>query len=95
MRKLLSILGAIGVAASATAAQTPTAQILYACYVPSTGTVYRIREPGLPSECSGARNGFGMLRRQERSQHARHVQLECAGTHRRNRTSRPSGSAGA
>ncbi|MGH7555065.1 MAG: tail fiber domain-containing protein [Longimicrobiales bacterium] len=27
------------------------ATVYYACYVPSSGTVYRIKEPGLPTEC--------------------------------------------
>ena len=31
-------------------AQTP--KVFFACYVPSTGTVYRIKETGLPSACS-------------------------------------------
>jgi len=29
----------------------PTPRVLYACYQPSAGVVYRIREPGLPTEC--------------------------------------------
>jgi hypothetical protein len=44
----------------ATAAQLqvpPTGKTFYACYVPSTGTMYRIREPGLPTECNSSRDG--------------------------------------
>src|SRR6266545_2681587 len=36
---------------SRVAAQTP--DTLHACYVPASGTVYRIREPGLSSTCLG------------------------------------------
>jgi hypothetical protein len=52
----LPALGAHGVgpatahAQSATPAGAPT--VFHACYVPSSGAVYRIREPGLPDECS-------------------------------------------
>ncbi len=46
---------AVSIAAAVTplAAQTtPTPpQIFYACYVPYVGTVYRIKEPGLPDHC--------------------------------------------
>src|SRR5881628_1673294 len=28
-----------------------TPKVFFACYVPRTGTVYRIKEPGLPSRC--------------------------------------------
>lgn len=36
------------------AAQTTTgsAELMYACYVPMTGTVYRIKAPGAPAECT-------------------------------------------
>jgi trimeric autotransporter adhesin len=36
-------------------AQEPT--VFFACYVPSTGTVYRIKEPGLPEKCAGPASG--------------------------------------
>ncbi len=46
------------VATSATAhAQTPT--LLSACYVPKTGTVYRIRAPDTPPICSKSHIEFG------------------------------------
>jgi hypothetical protein len=35
-----------------TSAGTP--KVLYACYVPASGTVYRIKEPGMPQQCNGA-----------------------------------------
>jgi hypothetical protein len=37
--------------ASAKPMSVTDAKTFYACYVPGTGTVYRIREPGLPDEC--------------------------------------------
>src|SRR5688572_10054975 len=33
------------------AAQTTSGDTVYACYVPLTGTVYRIKAPGAPTEC--------------------------------------------
>lgn len=43
-----------GPAASApTAAPSVSTGILFACFVPSSGTVYRIKEPGLPDSCRG------------------------------------------
>ena len=33
-------------------AQTTTPTLYYACYVPLTGNVYRIKEPGLPQACT-------------------------------------------
>lgn len=49
---------ALGAAAPAEIhAQAPPPPILHACYVPSTGTVYRIQEPGLPGECQGPKAG--------------------------------------
>lgn len=44
-------------APTATAAALTTPAVLHACYVPATGTVYRIREPGLRQECAGPANG--------------------------------------
>jgi len=35
------------------AAQTAENQILYACYIPFVGVVYRIKAPGLPTACLG------------------------------------------
>lgn len=46
-------LGAAPLAAQATAEGTT----LYACYVPGTGTVYRIKGPGLPDACEPAKGG--------------------------------------
>jgi collagen triple helix repeat protein len=43
-------------------AQTSPDPIMYACYVPLTGTVYRIKSPGAPDECTqpkGKNNGMG------------------------------------
>src|SRR3954469_13793485 len=34
-------------------AQTTGDQVLYACYIPLVGVVYRIKEPGLPVACLG------------------------------------------
>lgn len=50
------VTAAMALAAGAAAAQDPPPsppepQVLYACYVPSAGVVYRIREAGLPTEC--------------------------------------------
>lgn len=36
------------------AQQAPESRVIRACYHRSTGTVYRIGEPGLPQECRGA-----------------------------------------
>lgn len=54
----------LALALAATASLGPAAahaqaapEILHACYVPSTGTVYRIKAPGLPDDCSGPKNG--------------------------------------
>jgi hypothetical protein len=38
--------------AGATAANGVLPRVFFACYVPSSGAVYRIREPGLPDTCS-------------------------------------------
>lgn len=55
----LSFATALGLAAFAAAplaAQTTVeGTVIYACYVPSTGTVYRIKEPGLPDACEPAK----------------------------------------
>ena len=43
-------------------AQTTVDPTMYACYVPLTGTVYRIKTPGAPAECTqpkGKNNGMG------------------------------------
>ena len=38
------------------APETVQAQELFACYVPSSGVVYRIKEPGLRDECTGKKH---------------------------------------
>jgi hypothetical protein len=43
------MLAGVSFAPTRLAAQTPT--VLYGCYVPASGTVYRIKADGLPSEC--------------------------------------------
>ena len=35
---------------------TAQAQVLFACYVPSSGVVYRIKESGLKDECTGKKH---------------------------------------
>lgn len=45
------------VPAQRAAAQTSEPTVIYACYVPSTGTVYRIKAPGLPDSCGSSRVG--------------------------------------
>lgn len=47
---LLSAVGALGAGATPAAAQS--APVIHACYVPLTGTVYRIKEDGLRTTCS-------------------------------------------
>jgi hypothetical protein len=42
----------VALSAGSAAAQTTTSPTFYACYVPSSGTVYRIKEPGLRTACS-------------------------------------------
>src|SRR5688572_15782196 len=42
--------------APASAQKVPVETVLYACYVPATGTIYRIKAPGLPTECSSRGN---------------------------------------
>jgi hypothetical protein len=46
--------------AGTAAAQSTPPELLYACYVPAMGTVYRIKAPGLPQECQGPRSGPNM-----------------------------------
>lgn len=59
-RTLLLYLAAIGGIAGGTATPaaaqtaTPTAKVMHACYVPLTGTVYRIKETGLRTACSSS-----------------------------------------
>src|SRR3954452_11988420 len=50
-RRALSLAGALAAlwAAPAAAQQSTT---IYACYVPSSGTVYRIKAPGLKDDCN-------------------------------------------
>ena len=45
-------------AASATAQQAPGTQ--YACYVPGSGTVYRIKEANTPAQCAAGHTAFQM-----------------------------------
>ncbi len=70
----LAILSAIALVVSAPAplaAQTAV-EPMYACYVPMTGTVYRIKVPGAPAECTRPRQSLGddedRRRRQEHVQ---------------------------
>lgn len=52
---LMLVAGAVAiplVASAPAGAQTP--KVYYACYVPSTGTVYRIKEPNTPQECGSS-----------------------------------------
>ena len=53
--RCLPAMAALGLAFAAVpaVAQTGTTT-LYGCYVPNSGTVYRIRGPGLPDDCRGA-----------------------------------------
>ena len=52
-RSLLAL--TLGVAAlahrDAGAQGTPTVKVFFACYVPATGTVYRVKEPNTPTAC--------------------------------------------
>lgn len=57
---LLVALGLLGLALPATAAaQTAgtTPKVFYACYIQSSGVVYRIKEPGLRQTCLGNESG--------------------------------------
>ncbi len=51
---LIAMLSAFALMASSQplAAQSEQAQLMHACYVPLTGTVYRIKANGTPSECT-------------------------------------------
>ena len=68
----LVALGAIALMASTTpmAAQTTTtsSELMYACYVPLTGTVYRIKAPGAPADCTRPKSGNA-------NGHAEHIQF--------------------
>ena len=39
------------------AVEAQSSPTLHACYVPSTGALYRIREPGLAQDCTGPKSG--------------------------------------
>ena len=62
---ILAAVSALALSMSVSAplsAQTTTDQTMYACYVPLTGTVYRIKTPGAPDACTqpkGKNNGMG------------------------------------
>ncbi len=51
------LLASVAAAAGATAQTPPPPKTFYACYVPFVGTVYRIKEPGLPDHCFGPTSG--------------------------------------
>ena len=57
MNRVRVALGAFGLlaatawGATAAEAQTPVNVVYSACYVPASGTVYRVGEPGLPVDC--------------------------------------------
>jgi hypothetical protein len=58
----VSALALIMSPAAASAQLATTDEVLYACYVPLTGTVYRIKTTGAPDECTkpkGKNNGMG------------------------------------
>ena len=52
----LLAVAALAVPAQRAAAQSTDA-VIHACYVPSTGTVYRIKAPGAPDACYGPQSG--------------------------------------
>ncbi len=62
---ILAAVSALALSMSVSAplsAQTATDPTMYACYVPLTGTVYRIKTPGAPESCTqpkGKNNGMG------------------------------------
>jgi hypothetical protein len=60
---IFAVVSALALVVSApVSAQTTTDPIMYACYVPLTGTVYRIKTQGAPDECTqpkGKNNGMG------------------------------------
>ena len=48
---------ALGVPAVVMAAKTRAEpEVYYACYVPGSGTIYRIKAPGLPDACTGSKH---------------------------------------
>src|SRR6266849_613062 len=44
-----------------TQTQTPTVKQFFACYVPTTGTVYLIKQPGLRPECATGHVQFSWI----------------------------------
>lgn len=59
MNLLLKLAGAAALALACLVFVPDTVQaqtVIYACYVPSSGVVYRIGEPGLRQECSGKKH---------------------------------------
>jgi hypothetical protein len=54
-RRVIAVVGLTGLTLPSSALQAQTkpdsSSTLYACYVPGSGTVYRIRAPGLPAQC--------------------------------------------
>jgi hypothetical protein len=48
---LLAVITAIVASAAEAAAQPAPANVLHACYVPKTGSVYRIKVPNTPAQC--------------------------------------------
>lgn len=60
---VVSALALVVSMAAPVAAQETTDELIYACYVPLTGTVYRIKAPGAPETCRKPRgkamNGHG------------------------------------
>ncbi|HEU0055607.1 MAG TPA: tail fiber domain-containing protein [Longimicrobium sp.] len=64
IRKLTAALAALSVLALAAAPAPAAAQnvdTLYACYIPNTGNVYRIRTPDTPASCHGNHVEFSWL----------------------------------
>jgi hypothetical protein len=50
--------GLLAPATGSTQTQIPTTKQFFACYVPATGTVYLIKQPGLRSECASGHVQF-------------------------------------
>lgn len=50
-RPVVLLIGALALPVAGSGAQ-PQPKVFYACYVPGSGVVYRIKEPNLPTECS-------------------------------------------
>jgi len=74
----LAIVSALALVASMSAplaAQTAPADVMYACYVPMTGTVYRIKAPGTPAECTRPRSNNGIGDDEDRRRRQEHVQF--------------------